>query len=688
MAVGQKGPCPSSRLGQLSFDWTSVLEQITPEIACLGGSTRMLAAAAMAGAKAVRELCEASPDSPLGALCQYAQKLIDSHSWLKGAAGGALMWIGATLREILCLATALSDNFAQAALGGRAEPGTDVDIFFAATFLNWILGIWERWVGKPPTWIKGTIEEIENFVLPYHLPSGPEANALLATGLIPEGTWNCLVRAHGLVPRWQRRLVKLAQGRPRAHELLLLQRLYTTQLREEEAKTEGKDPKKIAELKKKLKDTETLFKRDGFTDPEYRKYWQEAQRWFPSPTDAIEWMLKDVEDKTIQDTFALGAEFYQKYTGVVRDAFDWNGVPEELANRIWRAHWRNMDPHALYEMHKRLRPGWTNLMSDQDVASYVMAIAPVATPSVTPQSREQRPKVAGPPVDDLRTAGVPLAVAQRAAGQWPVPTYRDELVDPLTQRAWLESLGTTAFHISDALGQADYPAFWRQRLMAIYYSPMTRVDMRRAYETDNISFERLKAGLQDRGYAPADALSLARFYESATLQTLARRPIVAQWVKSGFSTQLLRKALQQSGSRADLVDKVMEIAETRRKIHLQQECLAAIKRGFISHFLDEATARQKLAKLGFDAQAQDKFIEEWTCVRDSKSKVESASMICTAFKVGLIAARDAAKALGQLGYNRAQARRILAICGIRSLPKTIKPNLLPQVLQQLAQAGV
>jgi hypothetical protein len=687
MAVGQKGPCPSSYWGQLSFDWSAVLEQITPEIVCLGGSTRMLAAAAVAGSKVVRWLCEASPDSPLGALCQYAQELIDSHSWLKGAVGYALKEVGSGLRETLCLATALSDNFAQAALGGRAEPGTDADIFIAATFLDWILGIWERWIGKPPMWIKGTIEELQNFFMPYHLPSGPEANALLATGLIPEGTWNCLVRAHGLVPRWQRRLVKMAQGRPRAHELLLLRRLYTTQLRDEEAKTEGKDPQKIKELQKKLKDIETLFKRDGFTDPQYLKYWQEAQRWFPSPTDAIEWMLKDTEDKTIQDTFALGAEFYQKYAGVVRDAFDWNGVPEELANRIWRAHWRNMDPHALYEMHKRLRPGWTNLMSDQDVASYVMSIAPVKTPQVTLQSLQQRPLVAGPPVDDLIAAGVPPAVAQRAAGQWPVPTYRDELVDPLTQRAWLESLGTTAFHISDALGQADYPAFWRQRLMAISYSPMTRVDMRRAYETDNISFARLVAGLQDRGYAPADALSLARFYESATLQTLARRPIVAQWVRSGFSTQLLREALKQSGSRADLIDGVMKIAETRRKIHVQQECLAAIKRGFISHFLDEATARQKLVKLGFGAQEQNKFIEEWTCVRDSKSKVESASMICTAFKVGLIAARDAVKALGQLGYNRVQARRILAICGIRQLPKTIKPELLPQVLQQLAQAG-
>jgi len=688
MAVGQKGPCPPTYWGQLSFDWSAVLEQITPEIACLGGPTRMLAAAAMAGAKVVRYLCEAAPGSPLGALCQYAQELIDSHSWLQALEGYVLRWIGSSLRETLCLATALADNFGQAALGGRAEPGTDTDIFIAATFLNWILGIWERWVGKPPPWIKGTLEEIQNFFLPHHLPSSSEANALLTTGLISKGVWTCLIRAQGLIPRWQRRLVKIAQGRPRGHELLMLQRYYTTQLREEENKTKGKNPEKIKELQQKLKDIETLFKRDGFTDPEYLKYWREAQRWYPSPTDAIEWMLKDTEDKTIQDTFALGAEFQQKYTGIVRDAFEWNGISTELADRIWRAHWRNMDPHALYEMHKRLRPGWTNLMSDEDVALYVAAIAPVKTPQVTPQSLEQRPKVAGPPVPDLIAAGVPPNIALGASEEWPVPTYRDELTDPITQRAWLESLSTTAFHVSDALGQADYPAFWRQRLMAISYSPMTRIDLRRAYETDNISFARLKAGLQDRGYAPADALALARFYESTALQALARRPIVSQWVKSGFDTKLLRKALEQSGSRADLIDKAMEIAETRRKIHVQQECLAAIKRGFISHFLDEAAARQKLAKLGFNVQEQDKFVQEWTCIRDSKSKVESASMICTAFKLGLLTARDAVKALGQLGYNRVQARRILAICGIRQLPKTIHPELLPQVLQQLAQAGV
>jgi len=688
MAVGQEGPCQASLAGKLSFDWSAFLDQIGPEVTCLGGPTRVLAAVAMAGARTMRLLCEAAPGSPLAQMCEYAQKEIDSHSWLGSAWGYGVKGLAVALREILCLATALADNFGQAMLGGRAEPGTDTDIFLSATFLHWILGIWERWVGEPPRWIKGTLEEIQNFFMPLRLPSGAEANALLTTGLISEGAWNCLIRAQGLIPRWQRRLVKMAQGRPRGHELLMLQRLYTTQLRNEENKVKDKNPEKIKELQQKLRDVETLFKRDGFTDPEYLKYWREAQRWYPSTTDAIEWMLKDTEDCQIQDTFALGAEFYQKYTGIVRDAFDWNGVSEELANRIWRAHWRNMDPHALYEMHKRLRPGWTNLMSDEDVASYVMAIAPVKTPQVTPQSLEQRPKVAGPPVADLIAAGVPPNIALGASEEWPVPTYRDELTDPITQRAWLESLSTTAFHVSDALGQADYPAFWRQRLMAISYSPMTRIDLRRAYETDNISFKRLVAGLQDRGYAPADALALARFYEATALQALARRPIISQWVKSGFEIKLLRKALEQSGSRADLIDKAMEIAETRRKIHLQQECLAAIKRGFISHFLDEATARQKLAQLGFNVQEQDKFIQEWTCIRDSKSKVESASMICTAFKLGLVTARDAVKALGQLGYTRVQARRILAICGIRSLPRTIKPDLLPQVLQQLAQAGV
>jgi hypothetical protein len=398
-------------------------------------------------------------------------------------------------------------------------------------------------------------------------------------------------------------------------------------------------------------------------------------------------MLKDTEDPQIQKTFALGAEFTQKYTGAVRDAFDWNGITPELADRIWRAHWRNMAPHALYEMHKRLRPGWTNLLSDEDVALYVVSIAPTKSAQVTPQVLEQRPQVVGPTFEDLTAAGVPAAVAQLASQPWRVPTYRDELVDPQTQRAWLESLSTTAYQVSEALGQADYAPFWRQRLMAISYNPLTRVDLRRAYETDNITFERLVAGLQDRGYAPADAQSLADFYYSATVQTMARRPIVNQWVKTGFDLKLLRKSLQLSGGREDLIDDVVEIADVRRKIAVQQECLEAIKRGYISHFLEEQEARQRLAKLGFDGPTQDEFIANWTCVRDSKSRVESASDVCTAFKVGLITAKDAVKSLRQLGYNQVQARRILAICGIRELPKTVKPEKLPQVLRNLAQGG-
>jgi hypothetical protein len=687
MAKGQEGPCPPSYVSSQSFDWSSVLAEVTPEVDCLGGPARALAALALTAAKFIRRQCDAGKGTALGDLCQAAQDMIDSHSWLKGIMGYAGLSFGQIVREGACFITALSDSLARAAMGGRVEDKGDIDVFVAATFVNIMLGIWERWGGKLPKWMWEAMEELQQFFYPRDLPTGPEANALYASGLISKEDWTCLVRARGLVPRWQRRAVRQLQGRPNAHELLMLQRLYTSQLRDEQNRGEGANPDKIAELKQKLKDIATLFKRDGFTDPDYLRYWQEAQRWFPSPTDAVEWMLKDTEDPQIQQTFALGAEFAQKYTGAVRDAFDWNGVPTELADKIWRAHWRNMAPHTLYELHKRLRPGWTNLLTDKDVALYVMAIAPTKTAQVTQSVLDQRPKVSGPPLDDLTAAGVPLAVAQQASQPWPVPTYRDELVGPQTQRAWLEGLSTTAYQVSEALGQADYPAFWRQRLMAISYTAMTRVDLRRAYETDNISFARLIAGLQDRGYSPADALSLSHFYHSTALQSLARKPIVTQWVRTGFDTNLLREALKQSGSRADLVDEAMKIADVRRKVNLQQECLEAIKRGFISHFLEEQEARQKLGNLGFDGRTQDKFIAEWTCVRDSKSKVESASTICTAFKIGLITAKDAVKALGQLGYGRTQARRILAICGIRELPKGLKPDMLPQVLRQLAQGG-
>jgi len=78
----------------------------------------------------------------------------------------------------------------------------------------------------------------------------------------------------------------------------------------------------------------------------------------------------------------------------------------------------------------------------------------------------------------------------------------------------LSELETTLDTVKKYLKQADYDKRWRQRLMAISYSPLTRVDLRRIYELGLIDDAELKARLMELGYTKKDAELMVEFYKT------------------------------------------------------------------------------------------------------------------------------------------------------------------------------
>lgn len=71
-------------------------------------------------------------------------------------------------------------------------------------------------------------------------------------------------------------------------------------------------------------------------------------------------------------------------------------------------------------------------------------------------------------------------------------------------------------------------------------------------------------------------------------------------------------------------------------------------------------------------QAINSMVSGWLAQIFVKPKVETASQICTDFKAGLITGREALMALRGLGYSAQAAMRILSICYLRKLPKTLQ----------------
>jgi len=500
--------------------------------------------------------------------------------------------------------------------------------------ISLITGLYEKYIAALPEIAKAPVTYLANWTCPKLLPGVEWANEAFARAYINEEQWKCLVRTNGFVENWQRTDAQLRQRQPSPENLLLLAR------------------KGVLTFGDTFDMNMGLL---GWTDTNGRNLWVQAQDWVPSPTDAIEWMIKDVADPQIQETFKLDAEFGLKYQGHVKEVFDWNGIKAGDAENIWRAHWRNMAPTTLYELHKRLRPGWTDLMSDDEAFYLAQSICPRQQPSMTEDYLTTRPESNG----------------------WPVPTLCHEIPNGPVAKLWLESLTTSGYHVYEGLGQSDYPAFWRSRLLAVSYKVMTRIDARRAYETGQITLDRLRAVFQDLGYAPQDAAAVSRFYREAAIQLHARRPVCNQWVTVGYDPNLLRDVLVKQGMREDMWNEVADILIARRRIKVQADCIAQIKAKFLKGKLSDQDARTQLLSLPMPIEDMNILMIEWSCQLKVADKQETAANICEEFRAGLITGRQAQQLLRQQGYSGPAARRILSLCYLRVMPKTRHARPLP-----------
>jgi len=77
-----------------------------------------------------------------------------------------------------------------------------------------------------------------------------------------------------------------------------------------------------------------------------------------------------------------------------------------------------------------------------------------------------------------------------------------------------ENLKTDLDTVKFYLKQADYDKRWRERLLAISYNPLTRVDLRRIYELGLIGDDELLARLMEVGYTKKDAELMVEFYKT------------------------------------------------------------------------------------------------------------------------------------------------------------------------------
>ena len=263
------------------------------------------------------------------------------------------------------------------------------------------------------------------------------------------------------------------------------------------------------------------------------------------------------------------------------------GMSKEVLEWYWKAHWDLPSPTQVYEMLHRLNPDVLSIRGD---------------------------------------------------------AYKEMGLD-------LSKLKTDLETVEFYLKQADYDKRWRQRLLAISYSPLTRVDLRRIYELGLIDDKELKARLMELGYTKKDAELLLEFYK--TFREEEAREYTKTEIKNLLYYGLVGEAeakvlLERLGYTEEDAKTLIELWKAKIAEKDMRETQKYIRDAYALGEITRAEAEVELRKIGLSEEVIAVVLDKEDKRRLSSQKLPSTSTVVKWLKLGIITKDVAYKLLKRI----------------------------------------
>lgn len=341
----------------------------------------------------------------------------------------------------------------------------------------------------------------------------------------------------------------------------------------------------------------------------------------PSPSDLIPWMLRDVFDDDVVKEFGLDDEFTQKYTDKAKTLYRAAGVNDEIARYHWMAHWVNPSNTALFEMYHRLRGG----KGGSGVYRYFDK--------------------------DGKKLAVPIELSK-------------------------EDIKVTEEQVARAIGVNDLSPFWRDKMLAISRPPLTRTDVRRAYEIDAMSPEEVYEAFRDLGYSEENANVLLRFATKQKERGNVRKKgrILPSRIAIMYEQFVVTKdeaiaLLTQAGLSREDATETINISDVKVKAATKGKCLKEIRKRYMYGDIEESQLSKSLLDIGMSQEQAVEYVKSMKCERANRHKEATASQLCEWFSRGLIN-RDSYKIrLLRIGFPTQDVERIISACDLSTQEK-------------------
>jgi len=201
----------------------------------------------------------------------------------------------------------------------------------------------------------------------------------------------------------------------------------------------------------------------------------------------------------------------------------------------------------------------------------------------------------------------------------------------------------------------DIMPFWRDKLMALSYKPLTRVDVRRMHQLGTLDESGVKKAYQDGGYNEYNADKMTDFtirYNRRVLSGFTQRDAVTAYINRLIESGECRNLLSSIGTKSNEIPNIMSLASNKRNWKMKTERIDAISNLYRKGKYDYGEARSQLSSLGLAGDYVKTLLEQW----EAKSEADKTATFTNAqtlklFSAKLITEERAREELVLLGFN-------------------------------------
>ena len=277
---------------------------------------------------------------------------------------------------------------------------------------------------------------------------------------------------------------------------------------------------------------------------------------------------------------------------------------------------------------------------------------------------------------DFARAGLPEDQARKYwAAHWQLPSLEQGI-------AMYHRRAETGFALDDVLQlmrALDVMPFYRDKLLTIASNPYTRVDVRRMHKLGILNVEQVEQAYQELGYNDERAHNLALFTEAINAQETddalepwragLRSRAISMYQNRTLPESDLRQVLGDLGYSHDQVSAFVAEATFIREASVYDDWRASIKRLYVGGYWTREHAITRMLDLGFTEDEVIDLIPLWDVDRELREETAeeraqkdlTKTEIIAAYKDAIMPEQEAHDSLLALGYDAAEADRLLAL---------------------------